>query len=114
MNQVFTYFTVEKRNQDNGNWEQIDKISVLEPPKIMEKKSFLCFKWFKEIEDMHTKLTLTEETKVEAVKLAKIFAAKEKDVRVLHYKAELVDYGEGSFGSMLLPEEIWKNDNWLV
>lgn len=113
MDQIFTYFTVEKRNQDNGKWELIDRFDLLEPPKIMQKKSFLWFKWFKEIEDMHTKLNLTEETKIEAVKLAKIFAEKEKDVRVLHYKYELLDYGE-FFEPTLKSTEIWKNGNWLT
>lgn len=114
MNRVFTYFIIEKRNQDSGNWEQIDKISVFEPPPLMQKKSFLWFNWIKETEDLYEKVTLTKNGKIEAVKLAKIFAEREKDVRVLHYKFELVDYGEGSFGSILLPKEIWKNGDWLT
>lgn len=114
MNQVFSYFTIEKRNQNNGNWENIDKISVFKSPTIKLEKSFLWFKWTKEVEDTFEQNEEVQKCKIEAVKLARIFAEKEKDVRVLHYKAELVDYGESSFGSMLLPKEIWKNGNWLT
>jgi hypothetical protein len=113
MSQVFTYFTIEQRNQNNGNWELIDRINISSPPNIKLEKRFLWFKWTEEVQDTFERNEKMQEGKIEAIKLAKIFAEKEKDIRVLHYKYELLDYGE-FFEPTLKSTEIWKNGNWLT